>query len=43
MLLCFIMGLPNAVITQPSGSAIRTSHITGVVTDIGTELGKRLN
>lgn len=42
MLLCFIMGLQNAVITKLSGSAIRTTHITGVVTDIGIELGKLL-
>jgi uncharacterized membrane protein YoaK (UPF0700 family) len=42
MLLCFIMGLQNAVITKLSGTAIRTTHITGVVTDIGIELGKLL-
>jgi uncharacterized membrane protein YoaK (UPF0700 family) len=40
MLLCFIMGLQNAVITKLSGAAVRTTHITGVVTDIGIELGK---
>ena len=39
MLLCFIMGLQNAVITKLSGAVIRTTHITGVVTDIGIELG----
>jgi uncharacterized membrane protein YoaK (UPF0700 family) len=42
MLLCFIMGLQNAVITKLSGAVIRTTHITGVVTDIGIELGKLL-
>ena len=42
MLLCFIMGLQNAVITKLSGAAIRATHITGVVTDIGIELGKLL-
>jgi uncharacterized membrane protein YoaK (UPF0700 family) len=42
MLLCFIMGLRNAVITKLSGAQIRTTHITGVVTDIGIELGKLL-
>jgi uncharacterized membrane protein YoaK (UPF0700 family) len=42
MLLCFIMGLQNAVISKLSGSVIRTTHITGVVTDIGIELGKLL-
>jgi uncharacterized membrane protein YoaK (UPF0700 family) len=40
MLLCFIMGLQNAVITKVSRSEIRTTHITGLVTDIGIELGK---
>lgn len=40
MLLCFIMGLQNAVITQLSKTEIRTTHITGTVTDIGIELGK---
>jgi len=40
MLLCFIMGLQNAVISKLSNAEIRTTHITGVVTDIGIELGK---
>ncbi|MBC8055945.1 MAG: DUF1275 domain-containing protein [Rhizobiales bacterium] len=40
MLLCFIMGLQNAVITKISRSEIRTTHITGIVTDIGIELGR---
>ena len=40
MLLCFIMGLQNAVITKISNAEIRTTHITGIVTDIGIELGK---
>jgi len=40
MLLCFIMGLQNAVITKLSRAEIRTTHITGVVTDLGIELGK---
>jgi uncharacterized membrane protein YoaK (UPF0700 family) len=42
MWLCFIMGLQNAVITKLSGSVIRTTHITGVITDMGIELGKWL-
>ena len=42
MLLCFMMGLQNAVITKLSHAEIRTTHITGVVTDIGIELGKLL-
>lgn len=40
MLLCFIMGLQNVVITKLSHAEIRTTHITGMVTDIGIELGK---
>jgi uncharacterized membrane protein YoaK (UPF0700 family) len=40
MLLCFMMGLQNAVITKLSNAEIRTTHMTGVVTDIGIELGK---
>lgn len=40
MLLCFIMGLQNAVMTKLSRSEIRTTHLTGTVTDIGIELGK---
>lgn len=42
MLLCFIMGLQNAVITKLSKSEIRTTHLTGTITDIGIELGKLL-
>lgn len=40
MLLCFMMGLQNAVITKVSRAEIRTTHVTGMVTDIGIELGK---
>jgi uncharacterized membrane protein YoaK (UPF0700 family) len=40
LLLCFIMGLQNAVITKISRAEIRTTHVTGLVTDIGIELGK---
>lgn len=39
-LLCFIMGLQNAVITKISRAEIRTTHLTGLVTDVGIELGK---
>lgn len=42
MLLCFIMGLQNAIITKISHAEIRTTHVTGLVTDIGIELGKLL-
>ena len=40
MLLCFLMGVQNALITKISNARIRTTHITGMVTDIGIELGK---
>ena len=40
MLLCFTMGLQNAVITKISGSVVRTTHLTGVITDLGIELGR---
>lgn len=38
--LCFMMGLQNAVITKVSRAEIRTTHVTGLVTDLGIELGK---
>jgi uncharacterized membrane protein YoaK (UPF0700 family) len=40
LLLCFLMGLQNAVITKVSHAEIRTTHVTGLVTDIGIELGR---
>lgn len=42
VLLCYIMGLQNAVITKISKAEIRTTHLTGLVTDFGIELGKAL-
>jgi uncharacterized membrane protein YoaK (UPF0700 family) len=39
-LLCFIMGLQNAIVTKISHAEIRTTHMTGVITDLGIELGK---
>ena len=39
-LLCFVMGLQNAMISKISRSEIRTTHVTGLVTDIGIETGK---
>ena len=39
-LLCFVMGLQNAMITKVSKAEIRTTHVTGMITDIGIELGK---
>jgi uncharacterized membrane protein YoaK (UPF0700 family) len=42
VLLCYIMGLQNAVITKVSRAEIRTTHVTGLITDMGIELGKLL-
>jgi uncharacterized membrane protein YoaK (UPF0700 family) len=42
LLLCFVMGLQNAVITKVSRAEIRTTHMTGIVTDLGIELGRLL-
>lgn len=38
--LSFIMGMQNATITKISGARIRTTHATGMVTDIAIELGR---
>lgn len=42
VLLCFIMGLQNAMVTKLSSAVIRTTHMTGIVTDLGIELGRAL-
>lgn len=36
-LAAFAMGLQNGTITQVSGAVVRSTHITGVVTDLGVE------
>jgi uncharacterized membrane protein YoaK (UPF0700 family)/anti-anti-sigma regulatory factor len=33
----FVMGLQNATVTEISGAVVRTTHLTGVVTDLGLE------
>jgi uncharacterized membrane protein YoaK (UPF0700 family) len=40
MLLCFTMGLQNAIVTKISAAVIRTTHLTGMVTDVGIKLGR---
>ena len=40
LLLAYIMGLQNAVVTKLSSAQIRTTHMTGIVTDLGIEMGK---
>ena len=41
-MLCFVMGLQNALITKVSSAIIRTTHITGMTTDLGIEIGRFL-
>lgn len=40
--LCFTMGLQNALITRIRDFPVRTTHVTGMVTDIAVELGRLL-
>jgi Predicted membrane protein len=41
--LSFLMGLQNAVVTRISNARVRTTHVTGMITDIGIELGNLLD
>src|SRR3546814_156682 len=41
--LSFLMGLQNAVVTRISDARVRTTHISGMSTDIGIELGMLLD
>jgi uncharacterized membrane protein YoaK (UPF0700 family) len=41
-LLCLTSGLQNAAITSSSGSSIRTTHLTGLTTDLGLGLARIL-
>jgi len=36
--LCFAMGMQNALVTRISSAVVRTTHLTGMATDIGIEL-----
>lgn len=36
--LAFAMGLQNALVTRVSGAVVRTTHVTGIITDIGIQL-----
>jgi len=42
VLLSFMMGMHNSVVTAISSAEVRTTHMTGIVTDIGIELGRAL-
>jgi len=35
--LCAAMGLQNCLVTRLSGAVVRTTHLTGVITDLGIE------
>jgi uncharacterized membrane protein YoaK (UPF0700 family) len=37
--LSFLIGLQNAIVTRISEARVRTTHVTGMITDIGIELG----
>jgi uncharacterized membrane protein YoaK (UPF0700 family) len=37
LLLCAAMGVQNSLVTRLSGAVVRTTHLTGVVTDLGIE------
>lgn len=39
-LACLAMGLQNATITRISAGVVRTTHMTGVVTDLGIEIAR---
>ncbi|MWV23610.1 DUF1275 domain-containing protein [Methylobacterium sp. 2A] len=41
--LSFTMGLQNAAVTKISEARVRTTHVTGMVTDIGIELARWLD
>jgi uncharacterized membrane protein YoaK (UPF0700 family) len=41
--LSFVLGLQNAVVTKISEARVRTTHVTGMITDIGIELARWLD
>jgi uncharacterized membrane protein YoaK (UPF0700 family) len=38
--LCAAMGMQNSLVTRLSGAVVRTTHLTGVLTDIGVEAAR---
>lgn len=42
-LLCLICGLQNATVTTVSKSVVRTTHLTGITTDLGIGLVRLIN
>lgn len=43
ILLCLICGIQNGAITTASNSAVRTTHLTGITTDLGIGIVRYLN
>jgi uncharacterized membrane protein YoaK (UPF0700 family) len=41
-LLCAAMGIQNSLVTRLSGAVVRTTHLTGTVTDLGIETARWL-
>lgn len=39
-ILCASMGMQNSLVTRLSGAVVRTTHLTGVVTDLGIEAAR---
>jgi uncharacterized membrane protein YoaK (UPF0700 family) len=39
-ILCAAMGMQNGLVTRLSGAVVRTTHLTGVITDIGIETAR---
>jgi uncharacterized membrane protein YoaK (UPF0700 family) len=40
LFLCIAMGVQNSLVTRISGAVVRTTHLTGVVTDLGIETAR---
>ncbi len=40
LLLCAAMGMQNSMVTRLSGAVVRTTHLTGVFTDLGIEAAR---
>lgn len=40
VVLCMAMGAQNSLVTRLSGAVVRTTHLTGVVTDLGIEAAR---
>jgi uncharacterized membrane protein YoaK (UPF0700 family) len=42
LVLCLAMGVQNSLVTRLSGAVVRTTHLTGVITDLGIETARWL-